>query len=78
MALDYSLKTSLLDISIMHILRKKKQSPVRTARKILDTFYSVYPEKTKISEQDAKFSSLVALIEEKNFLDIRTFLLNRL
>ena len=78
MALDYSLKTGLLDISVMHILRKKKQSPVRTARKILDTFYSVYPETNRISEQEADFSSLVSLIEAKDFLGIRTLLLNRL
>ena len=78
MALDYSLKTGLLDISVMHILRKKKQSPKRTAKKILDTFYSIYPETNQIPENTSDFSILVALTETNDFLGIRAFLLNRL
>ena len=41
MALDSSMRMGLVDISLMHILRKKKQSPKRTAKKILDTFHKI-------------------------------------
>lgn len=78
MTFDDSLKMGLLDISIMHILRKKKQSPMRTAKKIVNTFHNTFPNMVMPAENDADFARLVSLVEALDFLGIRLFFLNRL
>ncbi len=74
MALDSSMRMGLVDISLMHILRKKKQSPKRTAKKILDTFHNIYPEAILPGEEDSSYADLVSYINENDFLSIRGLL----
>lgn len=73
MALDTSLKMGIVDISLMHILRnKKKQSPKKTAKKIIDNCNAIFPP---ISSTQEDFDHLINFIIEGNFTDIRQWIL---
>lgn len=74
MALDNSMRMGLVDISLMHILRKKKQSPKRTAKKILDTFHNIYPDVILPDETDSIFLELTKAVDSHDFLSIRGLL----
>lgn len=78
MTLEQSIKLGLVDISTMHILRRKKQSPERAVKKILDSVYSIYPEFPIISENDPELEILKTLIISNDFSGIRSFVIQKL
>lgn len=55
--------------------KKNRQSDKRTAKKILDLYNSMYPDRKPLTEKDDAFSQLLALVEEDNYLSIRQWLI---
>ena len=77
MALEPTLKMAIVDISLMHLLRTKKQSAKRTARKIIELCKNLYPDMQAISENDEAYLTLIHLIDEKDFTKIHDWVIDQ-
>ena len=81
MALDKTLKTAILDISLLHLLqqsafqnKKNKQSSKRTAKKIIELCKNQYADFPKLSEKDPSYQVLINLIENRDFIGLRDWI----
>lgn len=73
MALDTSLKMGLVDISILHLLRKKKQSPERTAQKIIETCNTIF---SSLPTEPQEIDQLISYVSNQNMTGVRNWIIS--
>lgn len=85
MSINAKARQAMVDISLKHILFKKKraetfteknrQSDKRTARKIIALYNSLHPDCQILSEKSSEYLTILELIKKADYTAIKNWLI---